>query len=60
MTEARGAEGVGWGFDLDSRQSGTSNRLVTLTVQRPTIYTQVYFCVSAPDVGEERSLCCRF
>ena len=36
---------------MDSQQSVTGNRLVTLAVHRPTIYTHVYWCVSAPRRG---------
>jgi len=36
---------------VDSRQSVASNRLVTPAVQRSTIYTHVYLCVSVPRLG---------
>ena len=36
---------------MDSRQSVVSKRLVTLAVQRPTIHTHVYWCVSVPRLG---------
>ena len=36
-----------------SQQSVPSNRLMTLTVQCPTIQTHVYWCVSVPRLGRE-------
>ena len=47
-------------FDVDSRESVASNRLATLAVQYPAIHTHIYWYVSFPDSGEERSPCCRF